>query len=381
MKNLTIKKVALGLFLAGYAASSAYAVDITGETVNQIQGNAPVIFAKDHDIERAITIRITPSDTDTTAAGNDRKAQVGDYIHIFYNLKDSDGDIDTTGAIKDTLRVWINKTTDDVSWTNVTSAISSSLTYSNTGEEGHIYFKITEDMAGAVKVGLQLQEKTSFGNPNVNEWLNLADIWSTQAPQHQETIGDNEQPATNTGSGDPDPNNPVGPIFSDQSTKIGIFKYKTDGTLDMSINIATTLPAQPTGVSDADWAKRTVPQYGDRLAAVVWQITDGNTTGDHSLPNTAGTDRIITASYQFTWKLYGTSSDNTGSVAAPADALTTGVYSVAAADIGDSIALGAVEAAGGNVATIANTKHNSLYNTLTTTKAGIQGFKLQVIAR
>ena len=380
MKNLTIKKVALGLFLAGYAASSAYAVDITGETVNQIQGNAPVIFAKDHDIERAITIRITEDTVGNTAAGRDRKAKVGDYIHIWFNLKDSDGDIDSTGAIKDTLRVWINKTTDDVSWSNVTSALSS-LTYENTGEQGHIYFKITEDMAGAVKVGLQLQEKTSFGNPNVNEWLNLADIWSTQAPQHQETLGDNEQPAPNTGSGDPDPNNPVGPIYSDQSTKIGIFKYKTDGTLDMDINIAAALPARPTGTSEADWAKRTVPQYGDRLGAVVWQITDGNTTGDHSLPNTAGTDRIITGSYSFSWYLYGTSSANTGSVAAPADALTTGVYSVAGAGISDSIALGAVEAAGGNVATIANTKHNSLYNTLTTTRAGIQGFKLQVIAR
>ena len=235
-------------------------------------------------------------------------------------------------------------------------------------------------MAGAVKVGLQLQEKTTFGNPNVNEWLNLADIWSTEAPRHQETLGDNEQPAPDTGSGDPDPNNPGGPIYSGESTKIGIFKYKTDGTLDMAINLSN-LPAQPTGVSDADWAKRTVPQYGDRLGAVVWQITDGNTTGDHSLPNTAGTDRIITDSYSFSWYLYGTSSANTGSVAAPADALTTGVYSVAGANIGDSIALGAVEAAGNNVAPIANTKHNSLYSTLTTTKAGIQGFKLQVIAR
>ena len=380
MKNLTIKKVALGLFLAGYAASSAYAVDITGETVNQIQGNAPVIFAKDHDIERAITIRITEDTVGNTAAGRDRKAKVGDYIHIWFNLKDSDGDIDSTGEIKDTLRVWINRTNDNVSWTNVTSDISGALTFTNTGEEGHIYFKITEAMAGAVKVGLQLQEKTTFGNPNVNEWLNLADIWSTEAPRHQETLGDNEQPAPDTGSGDPDPNNPVGPIYSDQSTKIGIFKYKTDGTLDMAINLSN-LPAQPTGVSDADWAKRTVPQYGDRLGAVVWQITDGNTTGDHSLPNTAGTDRIITDSYSFSWYLYGTSSANTGSVAAPADALTTGVYSVAGANIGDSIALGAVEAAGNNVAPIANTKHNSLYSTLTTTKAGIQGFKLQVIAR
>lgn len=380
MKNLTIKKVALGLFLAGYAASSAYAVDITGETVNQIQGNAPVIFAKDHDIERAITIRITEDTVGNTAAGRDRKAKVGDYIHIWFNLKDSDGDIDSTGEIKDTLRVWINRTNDNVSWTNVTSDISGALTFTNTGEEGHIYFKITEAMAGAVKVGLQLQEKTTFGNPNVNEWLNLADIWSTQAPQHQETLGDNEQPAPDTGSGDPDPNNPVGPIYSDESTKIGIFKYKTDGTLDMAINLSN-LPAQPTGVSDADWAKRTVPQYGDRLGAVVWQITDGNTTGDHSLPNTAGTDRIITDSYSFSWYLYGTSSANTGSVAAPADALTTGVYSAAGTNIGDSIALGAVEAAGNNVAPIANTKHNSLYSTLTTTKAGIQGFKLQVIAR
>ena len=367
MKNLTIKKVALGLFLAGYAASSAYAVDLKSTTSKEILGNAPVIYSDKSKEERQVTVRISADEAGVTAGGPDRKAEVGDFIHVFYELRDLDGDLDENGVVKDTLKVWIN---DGTNWVKVNTALD--IKFSNDGERGHIYFKIPEDMAGAVKVGLQLQEKTTFGNPNTNQWLDIADIWSNKTPEVKPEIGDNDKPTDETGPGDTDPDNPVGPIVSKESTKLGIFKYDTTGALDMTVNLASL--SKPEGITDDVWAQKSTPRYGDRLAAVVWQKVKGDTTAT-SVPG--ANDRIITASYSFTWNLSGPSNDTTGNVDS-SEKVTAGVYSVTAANNNDSIALGAVNAAGGNVA-LTGAKHNSVYS-IAGTKAGIQGFKLQVTA-
>lgn len=368
MKNLTIKKVALGLFLAGYAASSAYAVDLKTKTSNEILGNAPVIYSDVSKQARQVTVRISADEAGSTAGGPDRKAEVGDFIHVFYELRDLDGDLDENGVVRDTLKVWIN---DGTNWVKVNSALD--IKFANQGETGHLYFQIPEDMAGAVKVGLQLQEKTTFGNPNTNQWLDIADIWSNKIPAVKPEIGDDDKPTDDTGPGDTDPDNPVGPIVSKESTKLGIFKYKADGSLDMAVNLASlSRPASIT--NDDEWTEKSTPRYGDRLAAVVWQKVKGDTTAT-SVPG--ANDRIITESYSFTWNLSGPSNDTTGNVDS-SEKVTAGVYSVTAANNNDSIALGAVNAAGGNVA-LTGAKHNSVYS-IAGTKAGIQGFKLQVTA-
>ena len=368
MKNLTIKKVALGLFLAGYAASSAYAVDLKSTTSKEILGNAPVIYSDKSKEERQVTVRISADEAGVTAGGPDRKAEVGDFIHVFYELRDLDGDLDENGVVRDTLKVWIN---DGTNWVKVNSALD--IKFSNDGERGHIYFQIPEDMAGAVKVGLQLQEKTTFGNPNTNQWLDIADIWGANEPGIKPDLGDDEKPGDDTGPGDSDPDNPVGPIISEKTTKIGIFKYKADGSLDMTINLASlSRPASIT--NDDEWAQKSTPRYGDRLAAVVWQKVNGDTS-DTAAPG--ANDRITTDLYTFTWNLSGPSNDTTGNVASSAE-VTAGVYTVVGNKTNDSIALGAVNAAGGNVA-LTGAKHNSVYS-IAGTKAGIQGFRLKVTA-
>jgi len=368
MKNLTIKKVALGLFLAGYAASSAYAIDLSRTTSSEIEGNAPVIYSDVSKQARQVTVRISADEAGSTAGGHDRKAEVGDYVHVFYELRDLDGDLDENGVVRDTLKVWIN---DGTTWSKVTSALD--IKFANQGETGHLYFQIPEDMAGAVKVGLQLQEKTTFGNPNTNQWLDIADIWSDKTPEVKPDIGENDQPTDETGPGDTDPDNPVGPIVSNESTKLGIFKYKADGSLDMAVNLASL--SRPASITDdAEWTEKSTPRYGDRLAAVVWQKVQGDTSAS-SVPGAS--DRIITGSYSFTWNLSGPSNDTTGNVASSAE-VTQGVYTVVGTNSNDSIALGAVNAAGGTVA-LTGAKHNSVYS-IAGTKAGIQGFKLQVTA-
>jgi hypothetical protein len=337
MKNLSMKKIALGLFLAGYAASSAYALGPVS-TVNTIQGSAPVIFSKDSNTERQLTVRIS-ADTNGTTASSNPTAQVGDYIHIFYKLKDADGDLDTSERVKSTLRVW-KQMPNNTTWTEVTTDITK--VADNSGEDGHIYFEITPSMVGAAKVGFQLQEATTYGNPATNRWLQVPNIWGAGNPINTPT--ENPDPGNNPGGpGDGDTNNPTGPIAPPSNAQFGIFKYTGSGLDIAAGNYATSSTA--------------IPKYGDQLAAVVWM-------GAPSAPATG--DTILSSGMNFTWSLVGQAD---GIRAVTTEEITVGI---SRDNDGNSvIALGNV---GGS-------NHNSLYSGLNGGQgynAGIQGFNLQV---
>ena len=362
MKKLAIKKVALSLFLAGYAASSAYALDPV-MTQNSIVGNAPVIWSKGVTtggtaVERSLTLRISNDTTGATSLGRTEKAKVGNYIHIFYDLKDLDGDEDPSDkhAVADTLKVWI-KTGNAASWTEVTDVTA---TADNSDQAGHIYFKITPSMAGATKIGFKLEEITPYGAPRENEWLWVSDIWDgTTTPGHG---SDPVDPGTDPhGPGDKDPDLPDGPIEYPGATVLGIFKYTSSGSVDLTKNLVDT-------TSDV------TPKYGDKLAAIVW--LKANPTDTSTTPNFTGGDTNQSGSYTFTWSLDGNNNAANGSqTAAAADTLV----GVPAGDADASpegygvIKLG--DPAGG--------KHNAVYSSLNGGSgyvAGIQGFKLKVTA-
>lgn len=353
MKKLAIKKVALSLFLAGYAASSAYALEPV-KTVRSIEGSAPVIWSKGSTPkQKALTLRITNDPAGTTALGSGEHAKVGNYIHIFYDLKDADGDLDTDAdhAVSKTLRVWIKKSSTGA-WEEVTADISKQT--ANSGELGHVYFKIIEKMAGAQKIGFQLQEITPFGVPNKGQWLTVADIWSSNDPSKGDT--EKEDPGTgDEGPGDPDPDNPVGPVEDPDATMLGIFKYNSTGNLDLSVNLATTALT-----TDA-----VTPHYGDKLAAIVWLKANSNASSD--VPDFQ-TDLNQSEAYTFTWSLDGTYE---GTQAIATETITFGA-STDATDKYGIIVLGNP-----------NGSHNSVYNNLNSGsgyKAGIQGYKLKVTA-
>jgi hypothetical protein len=336
MKNLSMKKIALGLFLAGYAASSAYALGPVS-TVNTIQGSKPVIFSKDSNAEGQLTVRISADTTGRTASANG-VAKVGDYIHIFYMLKDADGDLDTSERVKGTLKVW-KQMPNDTTWTEVADITKVA---DNSGEDGHIYFEITPSMVGAAKIGFQLQEATTYGNPATNRWLQVPDIWGAGNPT--KTPNEEQDPGQNPGGpGNPDPGNPIGPIAPPSNAQFGIFKY-TGSSLDIAAgNYATSSTA--------------IPKYGDQLAAVVW-------VGAPSAPATG--DTILSSGMNFTWSLVGQAD---GISAVTTEEITVGI---SRDNDGNSvIALGNV---GGS-------NHNSLYSGLNGGQgynAGIQGFNLQV---
>lgn len=354
MKNLSIKKVALGIFLAGYAAANAYAaaIDFSPKvTQAQIEGNKPVIYHPNGTDERKMFVRITDDEAGTTALGNTVHARVGNYIHIFYKLKDADGDMDndTDHSVANTLTVY-KKTARDTSWVPVTVNAHSK----NTGEDGHIYFQITSAMSGAHIIGFTLQEVTPFGNPKANQWLRVDNIWKNTNPK----VSDNHEAPSdeNVGPGEIDPDNPIGPIESD-ATKMGIFKVDASGTPIWDYNLA----ASGVDITDPNF----IPKYGDKLAAVVWTASEANVNNDSpDLGGRTPTDTDQSSSYTFTWSLKGIAD---GIAANATETVTQGV-SVDSTHQWGIIELGT---------------NNSVYNSLNggAYKAGIQGFQLQVDAR
>lgn len=359
MKKLAINKIALSLFLAGYAASSAYAITPV-TTTNAVQGSAPVMWSQAAGATaHTMTVRISNNATGATAIGNGEKAKVGDYIHIFYNLKDVDGDQDPTAARKvvSTLKVWMKLDRANGSWQEVTD-INGNIAYEANGEEGHISFQISNSMAGAEQIGFQLQERTEFGSPDHGKWLNVADIWSNTNPPGTGDDRPNDPGTGDEGPGDPDPDNPVGPVELPGATTLGIFKYKADGSVDLTVNLATT----------ANTDAASTPMYGDKLAAIVWLNNSGSTISN--APNFTGStpDLNKSSAYTFKWYLDGTYAGDP----APAAAINEGIGT----DNTDNRGYGTIIL--GDISTPNPGKHNAKYSM--GTKAGLQGYKLKVTA-
>lgn len=353
MKNLTLKKVAFGLLLAGYASSSAFAV-LTTETVAPIHGNAPVLAKKSADVksndaDHTVTLAITTDAAGETSIGANTPVKVGNYIKISYNLKDKDGDVDNQN-IQKTVTFFVRQkdatgTFGDWKKINTLEGLTSTATKNVNGvSEGTIIFKINSEFSGADEIGFTLQEQTEFGLPNTNKWLNVSDIWSKVPPE----VDDNQpvKPSEEKhGPGDiPDG---TGPIIDD-NYRVGIFKYNTDGNLDLTVNY-TVKPA----TGDAP-----TPKYGEKYGAVVWEDANNN-----NLPD-AG-ELVKTSSYTYTWTL----SNDPAATADYQDAVTTETLTGTSNTTGtnDTIYLGSSDGTKNN---------NELYNTKY--KAGAQGHLLKV---
>lgn len=337
MKNFTIKKVALGLFLAGYAASSAFALDATTKEV--INGNAPILKAVNGTrADHTLTVVVSNDEEGSSPIGS-RAAKVGDYVVIKFNLEDADGDNDT-GKIKDTLKVFAKKT-------NGWEAMSVQATEDHSNAIARISFKITSDFIGAEKIGFKLLERTDFGIPYANTWLEVNDIWATGTPNTapvdpdnpENPPGDSDNPISddkevNKPHGPGDDNNGdigVGPITTDDA-EVGIFLVE-GGVTNEDINYA--LNGAP------------APKYGQTFQAIVW--TDGDLTNGII---DSGSTKLT--GYSFAWTLDGSYKGTPAST--------------------DSIATD-------DTITLATTNSDTMYTK--TTKpylAGGQGYKLKVTA-
>ena len=343
MKNLTIKKIAFGLLLAGYASSSAFAT-LTATTNDSIQGSAPVLSRLNGDVAaQTVTVTFTTDSAGNTEIGANDNVKVGDWMKISYRLLDKDGDVNTD-SIQQSLTVFTR--TKDASgnygeWKPIKASELKSITTKSEANTdgvqlGYIIFEIDDQFAGADQIGFKLQERTDFGLPSRNNWLNVSDVWSSAAPVTTEEGNEPATPpSTPAGPGDQAPGK--GPIVS-STFKVGIFKYDAQGKLDTTVDYAK--------------AGATNPKYGDKFSAIVWNDADKNGSIDDG-------ELIKTSAYTFKWKLDGEYE----SVAAVDEDLTNGVTKTTSD--GDTIYLGSETA-----------NHNSIYNT--TYKAGAQGYHLKV---
>ena len=342
MKNLTIKKIAFGLLLAGYASSSAFAT-LTATTNDTIQGSAPVLSKLNGEVTaQTVTVTFTTDSAGNTEIGANDNVKVGDWMKISYRLLDKDGDVDTK-SIQESLTVFTR--TKDASgnygdWQEIkTNDLKSITTKSEANTDGvqlgYIIFQIDDKFAGVDQIGFKLQERTDFGAPSKNHWLNVSDVWSSADPvvTNPGEAEPTTPPSTPAGPGDQAPGK--GPIVSD-TFKVGIFKYDAQGNLDTKVDYAA--------------AGATNPKYGDKFGAVVWNDADKNGSIDDG-------ELIKTSAYTFKWTLDG----NYEGVAATEDVLEATKTTAE----GDTIYLGSETA-----------NHNSIYNT--TYKAGAQGYKLKV---
>lgn len=351
MKYLTIKKIAFGLFLAVYATNSVFAAQ-TATASNAIQGNAPILRWGAEETDHTVTVVIASDAAGTSSITDARNLKVGDYIVIKYNLYDADGDTDGN-SIAPTLKVFVKKPG--------STAWSAQEVTRETGE-GRISFKITDAFAGVTKIGFQLLETTQYGDPAVNQWLAVTDIWESTDPK--QVAYDKTKPANGepTNPGD-DPHGPghqdfgsitKGPVESN-NVRIGIFKYDTN-----SNDLASPL---------VDYSRNStaIPKYGDVFKAVVW--LDVDVAGSHAEVYEPSIDSNLSSNYKYEWKLTGTYQG----VTAADVALTT--------TQGVSTSQGAPENSNDLIKLGASTKHNSMYpggQGPNAYKAGAQGYKLKV---
>lgn len=413
MKNLTIKKVALGVFLASYAASNAFAALSPAISQNVIIGNKPVFTNIGENngpiVQDSITVRVYSDADGTTLIPANQKVKVGDYVFVKFKLKDLDDDqLDAAAdVLKNTVRVIYTKEKDpfnqsspqawkvkETSQTNPTDDVlddyKASFERDSTKPDylkGWFRFKLDSKFTGAQKIGFTVLERTQYGLPYTNKYLMVTDITSTTEPKRKDTLAPDQDPAKPTTAlpnpesdighkehGPGEPANGVFPVEGDD-TVIGIFKYSTGNTLGTK-----------------NYTKEETPAYGDRLAAVVWVDDGAGVQGKENNGDIDTGELIMTSSYEFKWFLHDTYTspdDSTDKVDAdpivhatlndPNSEITTPHINVNLESIvgtNDTITLG--DTLGSN--------HNRKYDNVkgansTPLLAGIQGYKLKVYAK
>lgn len=278
MKNLTIKKVALGLLLAGYAASGAFAAQ-TATTSATISGTAPVLY-------KGATAPTTPAATDygiavtiKKGAGNSAGSatamvpEIGDTLTFTFNTGDADGDTEilTKGTTKN-FEIYYTK-----DGTNYTKAATSSSSI------GVVTLNITATHIGVTNFAYRVKAETQYGAPDTG--LFYAGLLSAAgAPDTSST-----EPALppNGGVNGNIVTPPSGGIASGSLT-VAIFNT-TAGTYTLADNYS---------------ASATSPKLGETFEVKVWNDNGLNSSG--TAINGAVTGEIDSGEVVYTYAASGT---------------------------------------------------------------------------
>ncbi|MBC9131591.1 hypothetical protein FcAc13_09780 [Frischella sp. Ac13] len=199
MKNLTLKKVAIGLLLAGYSISGAYAANSI--TTGIIKGRAPLVNAKNKTTavydKNSITVKLFDKNDNAVAQAN--TVTNGYKIRIYFNVVDQDGDKDSLQLTAKTIKFGYNKLKQDRSREFVWVA-SGSVGTDNDGD--YAQWIIPQDAVGS-HIYYEILANTDFGNPSVASQYVYGDVFKSDDAGLKDNSGDTPA-ATNVGSGSTD---------------------------------------------------------------------------------------------------------------------------------------------------------------------------------
>ena len=350
MKKLTLKQVALGLLIAGYSISGAYAADTVSTQTDFILGHAPLVNSTTQQSFSKNSVDIKVVDANGIQIADNAAVKNGYTIQLTYKLADQDGDTDPDLETASTVKfAYMKRNTTDYIW--VTAGTPT------TGATGEVTVSWTIPAAAiGSKIYYAIIPKTKYGNPNQstkevygNVFKN-ADAGSRDVTQTGTNIP-NDGLDSGTGGGQT-------PIVPDDGTirpnedTFGIAIYEaTINNGAVAMNTELNASSKPE-VGKTYAAKVTLSQNGPQDITTQFKYTwslvdfDGNKIGDPSLTSQPVDNvQASTVNYQ-------------DDVSSSAQAVTNIAYTIPVND--------QVKKADGSAVT-------GLF-------AGAQGYKLQVVA-
>lgn len=349
MKKLTLKQVALGLLIAGYSISGAYAADTVSTQTDFILGHAPLVnstIKPQSFSQNSVDIKVFNPSGSQIADGDTVKN--GYKIQLTYKLADQDGDTDPDQATANTVKfAYMKRNTTDYIWVTAGSP--------TTGADGEVTVSWTIPAAAiGSKIYYAVIPKTKYGNPNQSTKEVYGNVFKNAAAGSRDVT----QTGTNipndgldSGTGGQTPNVTDDTIQPDGRTFAITIYEATINNGAVAMNTALDASSKPE-VGKTYAAKVTLNQGGIQDITTQFKYTwslvdfDGNKIGDPSLTSQPVDNvQASTVNYQ-------------DDVSSSAQAVTNIAYTIPVND--------QVKKADGSAVT-------GLF-------AGAQGYKLQVVA-
>ena len=161
MKKLTLKQVALGLLIAGYSISGAYAADTVSTQTDFILGHAPLVnsvIKSQSFTDNSVDIKVL--DASGNQIADNAAVKNGYTIQLTYKLADQDGDTDPDQATANTVKfAYMKRNTTDYIWVSAGTP--------TTGANGEVTVSWTIPAAAiGSKIYYAVIPKTKYGSPN-----------------------------------------------------------------------------------------------------------------------------------------------------------------------------------------------------------------------
>lgn len=277
MNKIILKKVALGLFLAGYSISGAYAADTVSTKTDYILGHAPLVNSANIQPDftnNSIDIKVLNTSGNPIAAGETVKN--GYTIQLSYKIADQDGDTDPNLQTAKTVRFAYKEGTGNYKWVeaNSTSEANGVVTVSWTIPAAAIGSRI---YYGVIP-------NTKYGNPKSNLQV-YGNVFNSGKPATRpENEGGTNPTIEDSGTGGGETPNPPIDIIDPNVDLFAINIY--EATISGG---AVTMSANPLSASSH-------PEVGKTYAAKV-TLDENNITKD------------ITTEFAIQWSLVDFNGD------------------------------------------------------------------------